>query len=148
MNLPAWVKEFLHDKACPHCDEKMAIGVIECLGIKILDGGSAGLFFESRCPACKKTSQTILQNEQGFRPIELAAEIYNGLDDLSGDTYEYEIEDPSHRNSISSLSDNDIDEVKNFLKKNDLYVDFLYFIGCSDQEIEKYAKINLWEEDE
>mgnify|MGYP005817593779 FL=1 len=147
MNLPTWVKEFLDDKACPHCDEKMNIGVIECLGIKILDEGAAGLFFESRCPSCGKTSQTILQNEQGFKPLELAAEIYNGLEDPS-DSYEYEIEDPSGGSGISQFSDNEIEDVRKFLEKNDSYLDFLYFLGCSDHEIERYANITLWEDNE
>jgi len=149
MNLPSWVKEFIKDKKCPYCDEVMKVGVVECLGIKILEDGVAGLFFESRCTFCDKVSQTILQTEQGFKPVELAAEIYNGLDDFSElSSYEYEIEDPSAVDGISMLNELEIDSLKTFLEKDHSYIDLLYFLGCSDEEIEKYAKINLWEDDE
>ncbi|MAG24867.1 hypothetical protein CMI47_04735 [Candidatus Pacearchaeota archaeon] len=149
MNLPVWVKEFLKDKRCPYCDEKMTVGVVECLGIKILEDGVAGLFFESRCQFCDKVNQTILQTEQGFKPVELAAEIYNGLDDLSElGSYEYEIEDPSIDMGVSRLNEDEVDLLKDFLDKGHSYIDLLYFLGCSDEEIEKYAKIDLWEKDE
>ena len=148
MNLPVWVKDFLKDKRCPYCDEKMTIGVVECLGIKMLEDGVAGLFFESRCQFCDKVSQTILQTEQGFNPVELAAEIYNGLDDFSElSSYEYDIEDPMGVDGISRLNDDEVSGLKNFLSKDHCYVDLLYFLGCSDEEIEKYAKIDLWEDE-
>ena len=150
MNLPDWVRGFLEDKTCPHCSDKMSVGIIECLGIKMLQDGTAGLFFESKCPSCDKVSQTILQNDRGFKPIELAAEIYNSLDDSddSYESYEYRVEDAGESSGISCFSDEDLEDVKNFLSNNDLYIDLLYFLGCSDGEIEKYAKIDLWEQDE
>tara|TARA_Y100000034_G_scaffold118270_1_gene158771 strand:- start:75 stop:524 length:450 start_codon:yes stop_codon:yes gene_type:complete len=149
MNLPTWVKDFIKDKRCPYCDEKIKSGIVECLGIKILDGGLAGLFFESRCPHCDKVSQTILQTEQGFNPAELAAEIYNGLDDHSElSYYEYEIDVAPKGADRSYLKREDIEEMKEFLKKNNNYIDFLYYIGCSDEEIENHAGIKLWEDDE
>ena len=149
MNLPIWVKEFIKDKRCPCCDEKIKSGIVECLGIKMLESGLVGLFFESRCPFCDKVSQTILQTENGFNPAELAAEIYNGLDDLSElHYYEYEIGNSTKSDGKSHLTKEDIESMKEFLKNNDNYIDFLYYIGCSDEEVEKNAGIQLWEEDE
>ena len=149
MKLPTWVKEFIKDKRCPYCDEKINSGIVECLGIKILEEGLAGLFFESRCPFCDKVSQTILQTEHGFKPSELAAEIYNGLDDPSDlNYYEYEISESPKKGRLSHLKKEDIEDMREFLKYNNNYIDFLYYIGCSDEEIEKNAGVRLWEKDD
>lgn len=68
----------------------------------------------------------------------LASEIFHAIDDSESEK--------SNTGDGKTSFEKDFDRLKDFLQKEDQYIEFLKFIGLTDKEIEEYA--SKVEEDE
>lgn len=131
LKLPEWANEFMKNKECPYCHSNMAQSVIMHLGIKLHKEEKPCLYFESKCKRCDNMAHTTIFTDVELTASNLASEIFHAIDDS-------ESQKISSNESRSSF-EKDFDRLKEFLNKEDQYIEFLKFIGLTDKEIEEYA---------
>lgn len=131
LKLPEWANDFMKNKECPYCHSNMAYSTIVHLGIKLHKEEKPCLYFESKCRKCDNMAHTTIFTDVELTASSLASEIFHAIDSSDSD----KTNDENGKNSFEK----DFDRLKDFLKKEDQYVEFLKFIGLTDNEIEEYA---------
>lgn len=138
LKLPEWANEFMKNKECPYCQSNMAHSFIVHLGIKLHKEERPCLYFESKCKRCDNMAHTTIFTDVELTASNLASEIFHAIDDSESEK--------SNTGDGKTSFEKDFDRLKDFLQKEDQYIEFLKFIGLTDKEIEEYA--SKVEEDE
>lgn len=138
LKLPEWANEFMKNKECPYCHSNMAHSFIVHLGIKLHKEERPCLYFESKCKRCDNMAHTTIFTDVELTASNLASEIFHAIDDSESEK--------SNTGDSKTSFEKDFDRLKDFLQKEDQYIEFLKFIGLTDKEIEEYA--SKVEEDE
>jgi len=141
LKLPYWANDFLQTKECPYCKCSMADSVITHIGVKLHKETRPCLYFESRCKFCDKIAHTTIFTDITLTPSQIASEIYHGMSG-SEESKNIFIEE-KHK---EAAFDNEIKVLKSYLNSNSDHLEFLKFIGLTDQEIKNYTESELKDE--
>lgn len=142
LNLPDWANNFMKRKECPYCQGPMGDSTIVLVGIKLYNNEKPCLYYESSCNHCDKVSHTIIFTDANLSAYQLAAEIYNSYDNEDAVVHHNKIQSKKKKKQKSKAFDKEFENLKTFLIKNDNYLEFLKYIGLTDEEIDLYGK---WE---
>lgn len=134
LNLPDWALEFMKSKNCPYCGDCMTNSSILHIGIRMFKEIKPSLYFESKCKGCSNVSNTTIFTEGSITPGQIASEIFHAIDDSA-----FSKSASEEKNKINKAFDKEVDMLKKFMQKNESHIEFLKFIGLTDEEIEKYT---------
>ena len=142
VEIPSWLKKNINKYSCPHCTINMKSERVVGVGIRMSTKykDKSVFFFEYDCEKCENRVFVELDFMTVEDYVMSMLDEYTGPDDKEEKKESKKMGKMNKKESKSKIQDEEVDQMKSFLKSCTNWDDFLSAMGFDTETIEEYKR--------